>query len=127
AAVLGGEEWNEKIVTVEQAGALVADEDFNTARVGAPAYFNRAGMLDRGIKRGIDGVADQVDEHLLNLVWVGLNGDGRAVERVDRQAALERGRALHQGADIDTGTSGRRHARKPGVCLHESVERFNAI
>src|SRR3954468_250140 len=77
AAVLGGEEWNEKIVAVEQAGALVSDEDFNAARVGAPAHFNRAGtMLEIGIERRIDGVADQVDQHLLNLVWVGFNGDG---------------------------------------------------
>ena len=74
AAVLGGEEWNKKIVAVEQAGALVADEDFNAARIGAPAYFNRAGMFDGGIKRGVDGVADQVDQHLFNLVGVGFNG-----------------------------------------------------
>ena len=47
AAVLGGEEWNKKIVAVEQAGALVADEDFNAARVGAPAHFNGAGMFER--------------------------------------------------------------------------------
>ena len=33
AAVLGGEEWNKKIVAIEQAGALVADEGFNVARV----------------------------------------------------------------------------------------------
>src|SRR4051812_13925175 len=52
-AVLGGEEWNKKIVTVEQAGTLVADEDFNAARVGAPAYFNRARMFECGIKRGV--------------------------------------------------------------------------
>ena len=58
AAVLGGEERNEKIVAVEQAGALVTDEDFNAARVGAPAHLNRAGMLERGVKRGVDGVAD---------------------------------------------------------------------
>ena len=47
AAVLGGEEWNKKIVAVEQAGALVADEDFNAARVGAPAHFHGAGMFER--------------------------------------------------------------------------------
>src|SRR3954452_10589184 len=52
AAVFGGEEWNKKIVTVEQAGALVSDEDFNAARVGAPTHFNRAGtMLEIGIER----------------------------------------------------------------------------
>ena len=85
AAVLGGEEWNKKIVAVEQAGALVADEDFNAARVGAPAHFHGAGMFERGIKRGVDGVADQVDQYLLNLVRVGINGDGRAVERGGRK------------------------------------------
>jgi len=41
AAVFGGEEGHEKIVAVEQAGALVADEDLNAARVGAPADFPR--------------------------------------------------------------------------------------
>jgi hypothetical protein len=90
AAVLGGEEWNKKIVAVEQAMALVADEDFNTARVGAPAHFNGAGMFERGIKRGVDGVTDQVDQHLLDLVRVGFNGYGRAVERGDWKAALKR-------------------------------------
>jgi hypothetical protein len=122
AAVLGGEEWNKKIVTVEQAGALVADEDFNAARVGAPAYFNRAGMFERGIKRSVDGVADQVDQHLLNLVGVGLDDYKRAVDRSDPKTALQRCRALHQGANIDARTSGCGHARKPRVCLHKSVE-----
>ena len=61
AAVLGGEEWNEKIVAVEQAGALVADEDFHAARVGAPAHFHGAGMFECGITSpagGLDRIGD---------------------------------------------------------------------
>ncbi len=49
AAVLGGKEWHEKIVTVEEAGAFVADEDLNAASVGAPADLDRARMFERGI------------------------------------------------------------------------------
>src|SRR6185312_168214 len=114
-------------VTVEQAGTLVADEDFKAARVGAPAHFHSAGMLERGIKRSVDGVADQVDQYLLNLVRVGFNGDVRAVERGDRKTALKRCGALDDGADIDARASGRWHARQPRVSLHESIERFNAV
>jgi hypothetical protein len=61
AAVRGGEEWDKKIVAVEQAGALVADEDFNAARVGAPVHFHGAGMFERGITSpagGLDRIGD---------------------------------------------------------------------
>jgi hypothetical protein len=39
-------------------------------------------MFERGVKRGVDGVADKIDQHLLNLVRVGVNGEGRAVSVV---------------------------------------------
>src|SRR5437899_10400851 len=90
AAMFGGEEGYEKIVTVEEAGALVEDEDLNAARVGAPADFDRARVLQRGIKRGVDGIADQVDKHLFDLVRVGVNGYGRALKSFYRKAALQR-------------------------------------
>jgi hypothetical protein len=47
---LGVKNGTIKIVTVQQVGALVADEDFNVARVGAPVHFNGAGT---GLLNGI--------------------------------------------------------------------------
>src|SRR5947209_6672273 len=111
AAVLGSEERHEKIVTVEQAGTFVADEEFNTARIGAPAHFDRACMFERGIERGVDSVANQIYEQLLDLVRVGVDGNRRAFQGFYRQAALQRGCALHQGANVHAGARGRRHTR----------------
>src|SRR5262249_38502524 len=71
-------------------------------------------------------VADQVDEHLLDLVRVGVNGDGGAVDGFDLEAPFERGRALNERADFDAAARRRGHARQAGIGLHETVERFDA-
>src|SRR5581483_7393745 len=89
AAGLRGEERNEEVVAVKESGALVADEDFDRVSVHVPAYLNRAGRADRRVERGVNRIADDVDEQLLKLVGIAVERDFVASHDLDREPRFE--------------------------------------
>ncbi|MGA8529288.1 MAG: hypothetical protein WB622_06205 [Acidobacteriaceae bacterium] len=79
---------------------------------------------DRG---GFDGVADQVDEQLLDLVRVGEEIDVGCPQQPDIQADFETDNALEEWHQRDALENRRRQLRELTVGLHEAVEGLGAV
>ena len=73
AARLGGEEGHEEVLGIGQPGPFVADRDLECPVGPPPTHLDPAA----GLERRLDAVLDQVDQQLLELVGVGLDGDLR--------------------------------------------------
>ena len=63
---LGREERDKEVCRVGDAGAVVLHPNFKRAAGLGPADFDGAVLAD--FERGIDGVPDQIDDELLQLV-----------------------------------------------------------
>src|SRR5262249_48089564 len=100
----GREEGDEEVLGVGDPRAVVLDHEVHAAPFNGPADANAAAVL----ARGVDGVLEEVDKKLIELVGVAEEGDVGAAGYVDRKAALEQGGAAYPFADIDElGLGGR--------------------
>ena len=77
-------------------------------------------------QRGIDGIGQQIDQHLLQLVGIGIESDGGPGIELDRKALLEKGDAFHQGREHDGLEARRGQLRQLPVGLHEAMQRVGA-
>src|SRR5581483_10438687 len=66
ASLLGGEKGDEEVGGIGNPRTIVLDKDIHALWVGRPADAHAA----TGLQRGVDGIANQVDEHLLDLVGI---------------------------------------------------------
>ena len=71
---LGGEEGYEEVSGAGQAGAVVHHPDLQMLLVPDPGDGNRA----RSVHHRIGSVLDQIDEQLVQLIAIGLDGEVRA-------------------------------------------------
>ena len=90
-------------------------------RAGCFGFFFDAG------EGGFDGVADEVDEELLDLVGVGEEIDVGGGEKADVETDFERDDALEQREQRDALEDGRGKLGELTVGLDESVERLGAV
>ena len=65
------EERHEEIGIVRQPRAFVVDPELQGATIAPPTDRDAAA----GFERGVDGVVQQVDEELLELIRIGANRD----------------------------------------------------
>jgi len=72
AARFGGEEGNEDVGRVGDARAVIHDPNFQEGAVARPADVNAAARFERGVH----SVADEIDEELLQLIFIGGDGYG---------------------------------------------------
>src|SRR5260370_7680684 len=87
--MFGGEERHKEVVAIQETGTFIANEDLNAASIRPPANFNRACLPQPRIKGCIRGVANQVDENLLELIGVGIDLDQRTLQHPYRQTPFE--------------------------------------
>ncbi len=95
AGRFGRVERHEKVVGVGDAHAAIVNRDKSRRIVETPAHFY---WLSAVGERGIDGVPEKVDEHLLQLIGIGIDFEGRSRLEHDREPLLEKNDAFHQGA-----------------------------
>ena len=107
---LGGEKRDEEILETGDAGTVVFDGDFEHAAIEAPGQADaRFGVAGGALfEGGIDGVFEQVDQHLLDLSGVDLHDDVRAAFVGNRDAGFEPEEAADQGRDLRGGECGLR-------------------
>ena len=79
-----------------------------------------------GFADGVDGVANQVDEELFELIAVSLDRHARTWSHADVMCLLERGDAIDEPRDVERHQLGRRQLRQAGVGAHETAERFGS-
>ena len=77
-----------------------------------------------GLVDGVHGVANQVDQQLLELVGVALDGERRAGGDLDVVRLLERRDAIDEPGDVDRRQLRRRQLREPGIGAHEPAQRL---
>src|SRR5690606_6914798 len=109
-AGLGREERHPEIVGAGEPRAVVLDLRDERALLHPPAYAHapfRAGSLD--------GVLDQVDQHLLDLIGVDLEQDGRRLCDLDALPVQRRG-APYERAEVGRAARRPRQAREPRIC-----------
>src|SRR6266700_5716915 len=85
AARLGREEWHEKVGGVGKSKTFVNDPHVELRALPGPPNLNGA----PGFESGIRGIANQVDQQLLQLVSVGGNDHVRTVHKANFYASLE--------------------------------------
>src|SRR5688572_3457316 len=78
------------------------------------------------LERGVDRVAHDVDEELLELVAVRLNAERWPFTHLDAPPLLERGHAMDPLRHIDGTHARTRKPREARVRRHEAAERFRA-
>jgi hypothetical protein len=123
AGRLGREERHEQVGRIGESGALVAHADLDAAVDGGPGDVDLAVpvLLDR-----VDRVAQKVDQHLLDLVAVGLNRDVRASAHAYDTPVLEPRDALDQRPHGNRLAARRRQLRHASVRGHEATQRVGA-
>jgi len=109
-AGFGGEEGDEEVGGAGETGAFVFDPNFDHVAVAEPADGDAA----FGDQRGVGGVAEEVDEDLLELVGVALNRDGLSSVDLDLKAGLEADGAIDAGGDVEGLKLGAREFREAG-------------
>src|SRR6478672_9879768 len=92
AAAFRGEERHEKIRRVRKARAFIAHNNHDCVRRAFVPDEHAASSFGRGI----DGVADQVDESLLQLVRIALNGQLRSLFIEQMHALFEQNDTMKQ-------------------------------
>src|ERR1035437_2331479 len=117
---LGREERDEQIGRSGKARAVVGHPDLDHGAVAAPARPNRAVRGQRRVGR----VPKEVDQRLLDLVRVALDGDGRARLHLDRNARFEAGGAAHAFGDAQRLRT--RQLRQARVRADETAEALRA-
>ena len=126
SARLGGEERHEQVVGVRQAGAFVVDRELerrrHRARHPRPADADAA----RRLGRRVDRVLEQVDQQLLDLVGVGLDGQVGPALDGDRAPLVEPRHPFDQRPDAHRPRARRRQARQLRVGGHEAAQRLGA-
>src|SRR5579864_3165859 len=70
---LGGEEGHEQVRRIGDSGTFVLHEEMEPTSVSGPADSDFPAILERGVNR----VADQINQQLLELVGVGFQCDVR--------------------------------------------------
>src|ERR1019366_7475644 len=119
---LGREERDEKIGRSGKARAVVGHPDLDHGAIAAPARPNRAVRGQRRVGR----VAKEVDQRLLDLVRVALDGDGRARLHLNRDARFEAGRAAYALGDAQRLWLRTRQLRQARIRTDETAEALRA-
>src|ERR1019366_4009868 len=112
---LGREERDEQIGRSGKARAVVGHPDLDHGAIAAPARPNRVGR-----------VAKEVDQRLLDLVRVALDGDGRARLHLNRDARFEAGRAAYALGDAQRLWLRTRQLRQARIRTDETAEALRA-
>src|SRR5678815_3150610 len=97
ATRLRREERDEQVRDIGKPRAFILNEQVDVRRVLLPAYPHAAARF----QRRIGGVSHQVDEKLLYLVPVGLDGHARAGGKLHTQTRLESRDPAQQDADVE--------------------------
>ena len=120
ASGLGGEKRDKKIRGIRNAKAFIQNQEIQIGRIAGPFDVHAAVLL----AGGIGGVANQIDEQLLELVAIHLDGDARPVREVHGDAALESGNAADELGKIHGRESRLREASQLRVGGHEAPQGF---
>src|SRR5256885_17178002 len=91
AARLGGIEWNEQVGRIREPGSLVTHPDNQLSVMLLPPDLNRAASFERRI----DSVPHQVDQQLVELPSIGVDGHVGPAADCDGTSRLERNYAPH--------------------------------
>ena len=116
---LGGEEGDEQVGGVGQSLPLVLHGDLQLVADPSPAD---AGSPS-GLRRGIDGVPDQVDQQLIQLIRIGPKPDRPAVSYLHRHPCLETHDFADRVLDEDRALVRGRKPGEPGIGAHEPAQR----
>src|SRR5256885_13160698 len=81
----GGEERHEQVPRIRDPWPLVSHRHLHLRCAGAPRNHHSAARLQRGVR----GIADQIDEQLIELIRVRLDVHLRAGRHTDRDAFLQ--------------------------------------
>ena len=77
-------------------------------------------------KRSIDGVSQEIDEHLLELIGVSIEKNLRAMVKLHDHALLEMHDAFDELCELNEFKLRRRQLGKEPVGLHKAVQRVSA-
>src|SRR5262249_23291021 len=77
-------------------------------------------------KRSVDRIGEQVDKHLLQLIWVGVEHHGRSSIHLDRHALLEKGNSFEKRTRWGLLQMRRGKLGQQPVRLHKSMQRICA-
>jgi hypothetical protein len=119
----GGEEGDEEVGGIGDAGAAIQQEDLGV-RVGLlPQELDCGSVRGRDSGRfedGVGGVALEVDEELFELIGVGVDGEERAGFEVDRDAGFDGGDPFEERGEEDGLKTWRGKAGKACIPVHEA-------
>src|SRR3954468_16933235 len=121
-ARLGGEKRNKQVPGVRETGPLVLDPQLHGRRVrpGQPLPANR--YTAAGFADSIDSVSDQIDEQLLELIPISLNGQARPCRNADVMRFFQSDDAIDESGDIEGNELWRRQFREAGIRAHEPAQ-----
>lgn len=123
AGRLGGIEGDKQVFGIGDARSAVLNVDDDGGVLVAPGNVDGFGL---GGERSVDGVAQKVDKHLLELVGVGIQDDGWAWFKMDMQALLEENNAIEQRAEGDGPELWWGELGEEAIGLDEAVEGVGA-
>ena len=117
---LGSEERDEEIGGARKARAFVRDPDFEHGAIAPPSGLHAA----VGGQRSVGGVAQQVDQHLLELIGIALNGEVRPRNDFHGNARFEARRPQHACGYIERLQLRTRQLGETRVGADEAAEAF---
>ena len=116
------EEGHEQVRRVRQARSFVVDPELEAAALAFPADRDAAAGLQRGVRR----VVYQIDQQLLELIGIGADVDVRAAGDVDRQPRFDVGDPADQLRHVDGVEARRRQLGQARVGGREAAERIGS-
>ena len=115
-----------RLPVFERPGPFVLDPQLHGRRRRARQPLPADPHAAAGLPHRIDGVAEQVDQQLLELIAVALDRQPRAAGDLDVVPLLERDDAIDDRADVERRELRRRQLGEPRVGAHEPAERLRA-
>ena len=131
---LGGVERYEGIAWIEESRSIIVDRQYYVLVFDSPVYGHlrpfdvRTGsgteskvVCRGGVKNGFDCIAHEIDQHLLDLIWINHQCDVWAFRDCYGKPGLKKSHTLHDGKERDFSHYRRWHLSQLPICLEKPV------
>jgi len=116
---LCGEEGYKQVAGIREAGAFIIYPDLNPSDSPPPSNYHST----TGLQRGVYGVAEKIDQQLLELIPIRADRSLRTGCQLDIHSSLEADDALDERGDAQRLESRQWKPRESRVSFHEPIQR----
>jgi len=122
AGGLRREEGNKQVARVRKTRPFVFDRYFDVSYAASPSNMHCASGFNRGINR----VADKIDQELFQLITIRADRDLRSAVKIYSHSSLEADDSFNKRADVERLLLWLRKPSHSRIRIHESIQRFGS-